>query len=304
MPNFKSSCLDVPPPRPPIGRSISFSGKNDSPFRANTPAQGGLQTASRTHSVGSIPSDSQKLLNDVNRTLSSAEYANRLSLVHHDNSLSQPLSDLTDSSAYSSDYSYRTTSLTSSGGNEATESSDYSSVYGNSRKVPELPPRSPIPSRPDRLSITLRDYTEGNDAGLVLLLRKQLVESYKQTEKLTSENETLNFKCSTLLGRLSETEQMCSERRKECDSIKDMLEDKRKELIEKENVIQTLRYQSVINKDFSKTGFRHLATRLNKEMSEDTLAELHEILRVSLFVYSSIETLSWCVTGILIAFKN
>lgn len=292
LPNFKNSSLDVPPPRPPIGRSVSFSGKHNQSSNTAIATQPNLQQ-SRTHSVPTIavPYDIQKPLNDMNKSFKSSEYMNRLPAVNlQENSLSQPSSDVTDSSAYSSDYSYRTPSFQSTSGSEATEGSDYSVLFGSSRKVPELPPRSPVqPHRPNRLSVgSLNNYTDGNDPELAFVLKKQLVESYKQTEKLTAENESLNFKCSTLLSRLNETEQMCADKAKECESAKDLLEAKNKEVMDKDKLIQTLKSTPVISSDISKTGFKKLATRLNKELSEDTAAELQEILRSTLLAHAVI----------------
>lgn len=293
LPTFRHNSLDIPPPRPPISRSTSFSGNHGDTH--NTADSGGdqrtLQIAARTNSVGCIPYESSRnFLNDVSRTFTSSEYVNQLpSLSHQESLLSQTSSDLTDTSAYSSDASWRTPSVTSSGGTEAMESSDYS-VFGTSanRTVPDIPPRSRAPSRPQRLSIgSMRDIGDsGADVEFVKTLNKQLVESYKQTEKLVTENETLKFKCSTLLGRLTDTEQLCNMRSKECESLKELVDAKCVDLKEKDVVIQTLKEQYVPpDTEPENNGFKQFSERLNKTLSDDILTELQEILRVSKLLY-------------------
>ena len=278
LPTFRHNSLDIPPPRPPIARSTSFSGKGDSALN-NVPDNSSendkkLHMASRTNSVGSIPYDTSRIfLNDVNVKFYSE---NSNTYCPQDVSLSQPSSDFTDTtSAYSSDTSWRASSVTS---NEPTESSDF--TLNHSRSVPEVPPRSRSQNRPNRLSLgSAREVFDGSPD---TELKKQLVESYKQTEKLGKENEVLNFKCSTLLGRLSDTEHLIKERIKECESLKELLNVKIQDIKEKEEVIQALKSKPVtLNKAVAVNGFKHFTERLNKTLSDETLDEFQEILRVS-----------------------
>ncbi|XP_060598794.1 uncharacterized protein LOC132752482 isoform X2 [Ruditapes philippinarum] len=279
LPTFRHNSLDIPPPRPPIARSTSFSGKGDSALNNvpdnNSENQKKLYMASRTNSVGSIPYDTSRIfLNDVNVKFYTE---NTNTHCQQDTSLSQPTSDFTDTtSAYSSDTSWRTPSMTSS---EPTESSDF--TLNHSRTVPEVPPRARSQNRPNRLSLgSSREIFDGSpDAEL----KKQLVESYKQTEKLGKENEVLNFKCSTLLGRLSDTEHLMKERIKECENLKELLNVKSQDIKEKEDIIQALKNNPVtVSKVVANNGFKHFTERLNKTLSDDTLDEFQEILRESL----------------------
>lgn len=287
LPNFKQNSLDVPPPRPPIARSTSFSGNREALLNNSDCSEQHKmsQMALRTNSVGSIPYDtSRNFLNDVNHALCTEFVAPTYTLSQQEISLSQTSSEFTDTSAYSSDTSWRTSSMASTGVNEPTESSDYT-VYNSTstRTVPELPPRSRVPQRPTRLSIgSLKELYDGSpDAEL----KKQLVESYRQTEKLAKDNEALNFKCSTLLSRLSDTEQLCNERLKECESLKELIDAKTFDLKEKECVIQTLKAKSVaVSDELTRNGFKQLSERLNKTLSDETVDEVHEILRVCIKV--------------------
>lgn len=287
LPNFKQTSLDVPPPRPPIARSTSFSGNREALLSGSSESKVS-QMAARTNSVGSIPYDSSRtFLNDVrqsDKSVSKEFSTQTYSHSHQESSLSQSSSDFTDTSAYSSDTSWRTSSMTSA--HEPTESSDYSVINSpSSRSGPELPPRARTPQRPNRLSIgSMRDLYDGSpDAEL----KKQLVESYRQTEKLAKENEVLNFKCSTLLSRLSDTEQLCNERLKECDSLKELVDAKILDIKEKECVIQALKARTInVCNDMSKNGFKHFSERLNKTLSEEVADELHEILRDSLLNFA------------------
>lgn len=279
--------MDTPHLRPPLGLCRSAS-VNDTMLRQNTGFTQSRLTDGviepRTTSLGSFPGyDVNRCVNDISRCFQVDDMVdgNHVFISQND-SLSQA-SYLTESSAYGSDASI----LTSCSENDLNDSLEY--LTPTSRDVTQVQQRLRKHfTRPNSSSIgSLREISNESldisgspeSQGSVIALQRQLVESYKTIERLNAENESLKFKCSTLLSRLSETERTCSERQLECEHLKQLLDSS----VKNESGIISLNTGSTSEIHENKShGFKQFCEHLSKEMTDDVITDYLDILRVNI----------------------
>lgn len=234
----------------------------------------------RTSSIGSLPGiDARRNARCYSPTDGSPVFA------------SNSDSYLTESSAYSSDTSWNnnTSSMTSSSENDIMGSLE--SPTPIIRDMPNIKRYIPANvTRPNRSSIgSLREInTEYLDdlspsQGYVSALQRQLVESYRIIERLTSENESLKFKCSTLLNRLADKEQTCGDKDGEFENVRHSMDSPVfGNHVQQDVTSSTLDITTLCDADINGHGFKQLCEHMNKEMSDDSLQEVQDILRVSI----------------------
>ncbi|XP_052781431.1 ankycorbin-like [Mya arenaria] len=292
----------VPPPRPPItlGRSISFNGHNtvDRQRSVREPVENALLPSpidGRTQSVGCIAQydNTSRHLNDVNKSFSSSDYINHSQLSAYNcanESDSSVPTELSESSAYSSDSSWSTSLMTQSNvGIEASGPYDQSAhardmTYLNMRhqSLSNRPLRTSIGSMRELEACVPQESSDKHSSReFMSKLNKQLVDSYKHIEKLSSENETLKFKCSALLSRLNETEKILSEKERECEVLRNMLEVKSQEFRGNDDESRNAHAQNEPEMTVQRTqgGLRALTEHLGKVMSEEGIQELNDSLK-------------------------
>lgn len=112
--------------------------------------------------------------------------------------------------------------LTSNGRRLATESPDNSSDV--THNILTSPSRFVL--RPLRASTgSVQENVSGENLDdFNKRLQNQLIDSYKQVDKLTKENECLKGKCSTILRLLTDTERTCAEKMRENTALKSEFE--------------------------------------------------------------------------------
>ena len=237
------------------------------------------QIEPRTTSMGSLSG------NDVRRTHQCySPLEGSPVFVSQSDSMSQA-SYLTESSAYSSDTSWNNTSGSE---NDVMCSLDYQTPMA--RDMPNIKRYLPAHvTRPNRSSIgSLREmHSECMDEfntsqGYIAALQSQLVESYKTIERLTSENESLKFKCSTLLNRLTDTEQICGDKNDSDVMRHAAYSHVHENGVHEKLVSQALDKPTSCDTDLTKHGFKQYCEHVSKELSDDTVLEIQEILRVSI----------------------
>lgn len=252
----------------------------------------------RTSSLTRVNEDdvsSDVIFNNVTRNYRAEELVEGSVFAPQNDSMSQA-SFLTESSAYSSGASWNNTSHSE---NDVITTME---PIATSRDFAQVPLRlNPSLTRPNRSSIgSIREISNNcpdisssaNSQGFMLTLQSQLVESYRTIERLTAENESLKFKCSTLLSRLSDTERNYNEKFSECEDLKRMLERgnsarENDEYCARENGDHCKNNSdgatgsTSSDSDLSQHGFKQFCEHLSKEISEENALEMQEILRVS-----------------------
>ena len=121
----------------------------------------------------------------------------------------------------------------------------------------------------------------------VAKLNKQLVESYKNNEQLTIENDSLKFKCSTLLNRLTETEQQLRDKQQELACLEELLEQQRQLRSRTEASAGTGSCEISETKSRERNGLLQFTEHIGKSMTEDALDEMQDVLRVGVFSHPS-----------------
>lgn len=252
----------------------------------------------RTSSFTRVNEDdvsSDVMFNNVNRNYRAEESVEGSVFASQNDSMSQA-SFLTESSAYSSGVSWNNTSHSENDvittGEHIATSRDFAQVPLRLNSSLTRPNRSSIGSIRE-ISNNCPDITSsGNSQGFMLTLQSQLVESYRTIERLTTENESLKFKCSTLLNRLCDTERNYNEKFSECEDLKRLLE---RGTSARENDESCARENgdhcknncdgatgsTSWDSDLSTHGFKQFCEHLSKEISEENTLEMQEILRVS-----------------------
>ncbi|KAH3715660.1 ankycorbin-like [Dreissena polymorpha] len=287
---LRQTSMDVlPPPRPPttLGRSISFSGHHSRPpSSSRLPSEHAFLNPHmevRANSVGNMNQLRPNDAGDAIRNYSSMEYVNANHLF--DSELSSP-TELSESSAYSSDTSWNTTSITSSPRNVPLNTCDQ---IVPQRDTPQMlhAPRQIRPNRSSLGSMMQFDSNCGIDVNssvreFVAKLNKQLVESYKNNEQLTIENDSLKFKCSTLLNRLTETEQQLRDKQQELACLEELLEQQRQLRSRTEASAGTGSCEISETKSRERNGLLQFTEHIGKSMTEDALDEMQDVLRETL----------------------